>query len=73
MIQIRHVPDRLHRRLKARAAARGMSLSDFLRQELERIAELLSPEEVAERLATLEPVDPGETAAAAVRAEREGR
>jgi len=73
MIQIRHVPDRVHRRLKARAAAAGMSLSDFLRLELERIAELLSPAEVAERLAALEPVDVGESAAAAVRAEREGR
>src|SRR6185437_15336512 len=34
MIQIRHVPDRLHRRLKARAAAAGMPLSDYLRREL---------------------------------------
>lgn len=73
MIQIRHVPERLHRRLKARAAAAGMSLSDFLRIELERVAEMLSSEEFAERLLALEPVDPGEPAADAVRAVREGR
>ncbi len=34
MIQIRHVPDRLHRQLKARAAAHGLPLSDYLRREL---------------------------------------
>jgi plasmid stability protein len=70
MIQIRHVPERLHRRLKVRAAAAGMSLSDFLRMELERVAEMLSPEELTERLRALEPIDPGESAADAVRAER---
>ena len=49
MIQIRHVPERLHRRLKARAAAAGMSLSDFLRLELERVGAQLSPDELRER------------------------
>lgn len=73
MIQVRHVPDRVHRRLKARAAAAGMTLTDYLRLELERIAETLSPAEVAERLAAVEPVDVGESAAVSVRAEREGR
>ena len=73
MIQIRHVPDRLHRRLKIRAASAGMSLSDFLRIELERVAEQLSLEEMAERLRMLEPVDVEETGAEAVRAEREAR
>lgn len=70
MIQIRHVPEHLHRRLKARAAALGMSLSDYLRQELERAGAQLTPEELRQRLADLEPSDPGETAAAALRAER---
>lgn len=36
MIQIRHVPDKLHRRLKARAAMAGMSLSDYTLAELRR-------------------------------------
>jgi plasmid stability protein len=38
MIQVRHVPDGVHRTLKARAAAAGMTLSDYLRVELEQIA-----------------------------------
>ena len=33
MIQIRNVPDPLHRRLKSRAALEGLSLSDFLRKQ----------------------------------------
>jgi plasmid stability protein len=39
MIQVRHVPDAVHRSLKARAARAGMSLSDYLRVELEHLAE----------------------------------
>lgn len=34
MIQIRNVPDDLHRQLKARAAAEGMTLSDYIKREL---------------------------------------
>jgi antitoxin FitA len=73
MIQIRHVPERLHRKLKARAAAHGMPLSDYLRRELERVGEQFTPDELREALARLEPVTPKETAAAAVRAERDAR
>jgi antitoxin FitA len=36
MIQIRNVPDDLHRELKMRAAAAGMSMSDFIKRELSR-------------------------------------
>ena len=39
MIQLRHVPDGLHRKLKARAALEGLSLSDYLLQEVRRVAE----------------------------------
>ena len=39
MIQLRHVPDDLHRRLKARAAMAGLPLSDYLIRELRKIAE----------------------------------
>ena len=46
MIQIRHVPDALHKRLRARAALAGMTLSDYLRQELERTAAQLTPAEL---------------------------
>ncbi len=73
MIQIRHVPDRLHRRLKARAAAHGLSLSDYLRRELERVGEQMTPEELREALARLDAVATTETGAAAVRAERDAR
>jgi plasmid stability protein len=73
MIQIRHVPDALHRRLRARAAMAGMSLSDYLRSELEAAAERLTPAELRERLAAAEPVKLRKPAAAAVRAERDSR
>ena len=46
MIQVRHVPDDVHRQLKARAATKGMSLSDYLRTELELIAERALVDEV---------------------------
>lgn len=36
MIQIRNVPDDLHRELKMRAAAAGMSMSDYIKRELGR-------------------------------------
>jgi plasmid stability protein len=71
MIQIRHVPDALHRVLRARAARAGMSLSDYLRAELTRAAERLSADELRERLATLEPVSVREPPARAVRRERD--
>jgi plasmid stability protein len=36
MIQIRNVPDELHRDLKTRAALAGMSMSDYIKRELDR-------------------------------------
>lgn len=71
MIQIRHVPAELHRRLKARAALAGMSLSDYLLRELRRAAERPTPEELRERLAQRATVGGEESVAEAVRAERE--
>ena len=73
MIQIRHVPDRLHQRLKARAAASGMTLSDYLRVELERVSVQLTPDEVRDRLSALGPARVRASPAAAVRAERDAR
>ena len=73
MIQIRHVPDALHRQLRARAARAGMTLSDYLRTELSRIATQLTPDELRQRLAALEPVVVDEAPAAAVRRERDRR
>jgi hypothetical protein len=73
MIQIRHVPDRLHRRLTARAAAAGMTLSDYLRVELEQVSTQLTPAEVRKRLTGLEPVNVRESPAHAIRAGRDAR
>ncbi len=57
MIQIRHVPDELHRRLKERAAQAGMSLSDYLLNEIREVAERPTWEEFSRRLATRSPVN----------------
>jgi plasmid stability protein len=73
MIQIRHVPDEVHRTLKVRAAKAGLSLSDYLRREVEEVARRPTLDEWLEELAADEPVSPAESAADAVRAEREGR
>jgi plasmid stability protein len=70
MIQIRNVPDDLHRRLKARAAMAGMSLSDYLLKEIDAIAERPTMQEMRERLARRTPVETGESAADAIRALR---
>ena len=73
MIQIRNVPEGLHRRLKSRAALAGLSLSDLLLHEIAALAERPSPDELRARLATLTPVVPEVSPADAIRAEREGR
>jgi antitoxin FitA len=52
MIQIRNVPERLHRRLKSRAAAEGCSLSEYLLKVLEQVVSRPTLQELAERLAT---------------------
>lgn len=73
MIQLRHVPDDLHRRLEARAAQEGLSLSDFLIREARKIAERPTAAEIQARLARRAPVTLHESAATAVRVEREPR
>ena len=70
MIQLRNVPDDLHRKLKARAALKGMSLSDYLIAEAKRWSEKPSLEELRHRLEGRRPVNPRESPAEAVRAER---
>lgn len=73
MIQIRNVPDDLHRRAKARAALAGMTLSDYALRALEREASEPTMAEVAARIHLLEPVEATPTAAYIVRRERDGR
>jgi antitoxin FitA len=73
MIQIRNVPDELHRRLKSRAALAGMSLSDYLLDEIRRVAERPTLEEMRTRLQHRPEVAPTVTPAEAVRDERDRR
>jgi len=73
MIQLRNVPDSLHRSLKARAAMAGMSLSDYLLMEMKEIAERPSLLEMRERLAKRQPVSAKFDSARLVREERDAR
>lgn len=73
MIQLRHVPDDLHRKLKARAALEGLTLSDYLLREAQRAAERPTLAELRQRLAQRPPVVPRVSPARAIRAERERR
>jgi plasmid stability protein len=71
MIQIRHVPAEIHRILKARAAMAGMSLSDYLLDEVRRIAERPTLAEMLKRLSSREPVEIKPSAAGLIREERD--
>lgn len=73
MVQIRHVPDAVHRRLKKKAAEAGQSLSEYLLREMERVARRPTAKEMEERLAALPPVPMPESAADIIRAGREER
>lgn len=57
LVQVRDVPEHVHRTLKSRAARSGMSLSEYLRGELALIASRPTPEEVLARLRELPPLD----------------
>jgi predicted nucleic acid-binding protein len=56
MLQVRNVPDEVHRTLKARAAREGLSLSDFVKRELERTAERPSLHEWLDRAQQAKPL-----------------
>jgi len=73
MIQLRNVPDALHRTMKARAAMAGMSLSDYLLAEIREIAEWPTLAELRERLHQRKPVVAKLDTARLVREEREAR
>ena len=73
MIQIRNVPEALHRELKSRAARTGMSLSDYLLREIEKVAECPTIEEMRARLHSRPRINPSLSAEEAVRAERDSR
>ena len=71
LVQIRDVPEDVHRTLKSRAALQGVSLSEYLRGELQRIADRPTPAELQARLARRQPVRSAESSAQAIREPRE--
>ncbi|CAN5615777.1 hypothetical protein BH24ACT20_BH24ACT20_10360 [soil metagenome] len=71
MIQIRNVPDDLHRILKERAAKSGMTLSDYLLSEVEKVAEKPTLAEMMERLSRDEPVELDEAPEVTIRRMRD--
>jgi plasmid stability protein len=70
MIQIRNVPDALHRELKVRAAQTGMTLSDYLLNELRTLAVRPTMREWLASSETWTPVDVAEAPADAIAGER---
>jgi plasmid stability protein len=73
LLQIRNVPDDVHRTLKARAAMAGMSLSEYALAELRRAAERPTRDEVLAKIASRPHVRLRRPPASAVRAERDAR
>jgi len=71
MIQVRNMPDELHRKLKSRAALCGMSLSDYLLSEIRQIAEWPTRDELRARLERYPEITLTLSPAEAVRAERD--
>jgi len=72
-IQIRNVPEDVHRKLKARAASEGLSLSDYLLRAVSRTAERPSMEEMVARIRSRPMAKLPVSGAEVVRAEREAR
>ena len=71
MVQIRNVPDTLHRKLKVRAADAGQTLSDYLLAEMERLAALPTREQMLERIRSRTRVSLKTPVATVIREERE--
>jgi plasmid stability protein len=72
-IQVRDVPDRVHNILKARAAREGMSLSDFIKKELESSAERPTMREWLESTRQAKPIPTKRSAAQTIRALRDAQ
>lgn len=70
-VQIRNVPEAMHRKLKTRAALAGMSLSDYLLNELRQVAERPTPDELRARLRARKPLAQNVDIAAMVRDARD--
>jgi plasmid stability protein len=72
ILQIRNIPDDLHRALKERAAREGTTMSELVLRELPRLAHKPSPEQVLGRIRERAPVG-GAPAAELIRRERDER
>ena len=73
MVQIRNVPEELHRRLKARAAIEGMSMSDYVLREVGKALDRPTRQEVLERLRARPARRLRRSAADVIREERDAR
>ena len=73
MVQIRNVPADFHRRLKARAAMEGMSMSLYILREVGKALERPTRQEVLDRLRARPVRSPRRRAADLIRAERDAR
>jgi len=73
MIQVRDVPDDVHRTLKSRSAREGMSLSDFIKRELGRVAERPTMQEWLKRTQQAKPIPAKKTAVQVIRELRDER
>ena len=70
MIQVRNVPDRLHRELMKRARAKGQTLTDYIQDVLEREVSRPEADDVYRRIRARAPVDLGISAADLIREAR---
>ena len=73
MVQVRNVSVELHRRLKARAAIEGLSMSDYVLRELRKSLDRPTRQEILERLQALPVRRLRRAAAEVIRAERDSR
>ena len=71
MIQIRNVPTQVHRKLKARAALAGMSMSEFILREITKIVERPTTKELMARIEKSPRRDPDPSPTQILRRERE--
>jgi plasmid stability protein len=72
-IQLRNIPDKLHRKLRARAACAGMTLSDFVIREMQKIVAQPTHEEIRRRIVMRPVVKLDVSAADLIREERDAR
>lgn len=73
MIQIRNVPDEIHRQVKARAALEGLSMSEFALRELRKAIARPSREDLLRRIGQEPSAELDPQPAEVIRAERDAR